>query len=91
MLSKATIKHLTRHLNETSRVILRADFNVPIKDGMILDPNRITGTNLISQPLFPQFKPSWTIGPNHWSFFLTWEGQMAAQTQLSLSSLSKSI
>ncbi len=41
MLRKAALEHLTKHLNTSSQVLMRADFNVPIKDGKITDPNRI--------------------------------------------------
>ena len=43
MLQKAGLDHLVKHLNSSSRVVMRADFNVPIKDGKIQDPNRIKG------------------------------------------------
>ncbi len=41
MLQKATLEHLYKHLNPASQVVMRADFNVPIKDGKIADANRI--------------------------------------------------
>ncbi len=41
MLRKAALEHLTKHLNTSSQVLMRADFNVPIKDGKITDANRI--------------------------------------------------
>lgn len=41
MLRKAALEHLTKYLNTSSQVLLRADFNVPIKDGKISDANRI--------------------------------------------------
>lgn len=43
--SKATIQHLSAKnlLNASSRVVMRADFNVPIKEGKVTDPNRIKG------------------------------------------------
>lgn len=48
MLAKAGLSHLTKHINSSSSLILRADFNVPIKDGKIVDSKRITGNaNLI--------------------------------------------
>ena len=56
MLSKAGLKHVAPLLNSGSQVVMRADFNVPIKDGKIQDPNRIKGKDHITQPLYPQFK-----------------------------------
>ena len=44
MLSKAGLEHLAVHLNNASQVVMRADFNVPIKDGKVQDPNRIKAT-----------------------------------------------
>ena len=38
---KAGLQHLCKHLNSSSEVLLRADFNVPIKNGKIVDPKRI--------------------------------------------------
>lgn len=54
MLSKAGLQHLAKHLNPSSQIVMRADFNVPIEGGKIADANRIKGmTYLIQQP-FPQ-------------------------------------
>lgn len=33
MLKKAGISHLAKHLNPSSQIVMRADFNVPIKNG----------------------------------------------------------
>lgn len=41
MLEKAGLQHLLKHLNSSSEVLLRTDFNVPIKDGRITDDKRI--------------------------------------------------
>ena len=43
MLQKAGLEHLVKHLNTSSRIVMRADFNVPIDNGKIQDPNRIKG------------------------------------------------
>ena len=43
MLLKAGLDHLLKHINNSSRVVMRADFNVPIDNGNIQDPNRIIG------------------------------------------------
>jgi len=43
-MKKATLGLLAKHLNPASQVIVRADFNVPIKDGKVGDLNRIKCT-----------------------------------------------
>lgn len=41
MQRKVNLKLLSKYLNDSSQVVVRADFNVPIKDGKILDLNRV--------------------------------------------------
>jgi 3-phosphoglycerate kinase len=41
MLRKAGLKQLEKYLNSSSQVLMRADFNVPVKEGKIKDVNRI--------------------------------------------------
>jgi 3-phosphoglycerate kinase len=51
MLSKAGLQHLAKHLNASSQIVMRADFNVPLEGGKITDANRIKGTpHVIQQP-----------------------------------------
>ncbi len=40
-MKKATLSLLAKHLNPASQVVMRADFNVPIKEGKVTDVNRI--------------------------------------------------
>jgi 3-phosphoglycerate kinase len=40
-MKKATLSLLAKHLNPASQIVMRADFNVPIKEGKITDDNRI--------------------------------------------------
>jgi 3-phosphoglycerate kinase len=56
MLSKAGLQHLAKHLNASSQIVMRADFNVPIENGKITDSNRIKGMNDATQPQSPQFR-----------------------------------
>jgi 3-phosphoglycerate kinase len=48
MLKKATLGLLSKHLNPASQVVVRADFNVPIKEGKVGDVNRIKSTFTLS-------------------------------------------
>lgn len=41
--SKASLAHLGKCLSASSEVLLRADLNVPLRDGLIRDPKRIKG------------------------------------------------
>lgn len=42
MLAKATLKELAKKINPSSRVLMRTDYNVPIKNNKIEDLKRIT-------------------------------------------------
>ena len=48
MLQKATLKHITPFLDSSSQILMRTDFNVPIKENKIVDPTRIQGTSSIN-------------------------------------------
>ena len=63
---KATLDHLFRHLSPTSKLVMRVDFNVPIKSGKVVDPNRIVSKFSDTKVLSPQFKIFWITNPNHW-------------------------
>ena len=47
MQRKVNLKLLSKYLNDSSQVVVRADFNVPIKDGKILDLNRVKTNPLL--------------------------------------------
>ena len=47
MQRKVNLKLLSKYLNDSSQVVVRADFNVPIKDGKILDLNRVKSNPLL--------------------------------------------
>jgi PAB1-binding protein PBP1 len=66
-MKKATVNHLAKHLHSASRVLMRADFNVPIKDKQVVDINRIKSKNSTIQAPFPPLKNYSTTTPNRWS------------------------
>ena len=41
MFKKVNLNYLSAYLNDTSRVVVRTDFNVPIKEGVIQDFTRL--------------------------------------------------
>jgi 3-phosphoglycerate kinase len=43
MLQKATLSHIAKYLDSSSQVLIRTDFNVPIKENKIKDATRIDG------------------------------------------------
>jgi 3-phosphoglycerate kinase len=55
MFRKAGLKHILNKLPE-SKVLLRADFNVPIVDGKITDLTRIRSKTFLTQAQFQQSK-----------------------------------
>ena len=64
-MKKATLSLLANHLNPASQVVLRADFNVPIKEGKVTDANRIKSKlHLMKALSLPSTKSSSTT-PNH--------------------------
>lgn len=64
MFKKVNLNLLSRYLNDASQVVVRTDFNVPIKEGKILDLARVKGTAFITQPRFPLCATSSAIIPN---------------------------
>jgi len=62
---KANLSHLFKHFTPESRVVMRADFNVPIKDKKIADPNRIISTVYDMQALYLQSKKLFSKNLNH--------------------------
>ena len=52
-MKKATLGLLAKHLNPSSRIVVRADFNVPIKDGKVGDLNRVKSKILIMKAPYP--------------------------------------
>lgn len=63
-MKKATLSLLAKHLNPASQIVMRADFNVPIKDGKVADANRIKSNLHIIQAPFPPFMKSSSTTPN---------------------------
>lgn len=55
MFKKAGLKHILNKL-PGSKVLLRADFNVPIVDGKITDLTRVRSIFRLTKALFLQFK-----------------------------------
>lgn len=64
MFKKVSLNLLSRSLNETSQIVVRTDFNVPIRDGKILDLARVKGTLYLMQPLSPRSSTSSPTTPS---------------------------
>lgn len=69
-MKKATLSLLSKHLNPSSRIVVRADFNVPIKDGKVGDLNRVKSNISLIQAPYQPFINSLNIIQNHLFFFL---------------------
>lgn len=70
-MKKATVNHLVKHLNPSSRVLMRVDFNVPIKDKQVVDLNRIKSTPLFTKAPSPPSRNYSTTIPNLLFFLVT--------------------
>lgn len=49
---KATLDHLFKHLSPQSKLVMRVDFNVPIKNQKVVDPNRVVSSPSSIKALF---------------------------------------
>ena len=76
MFKKVNLNLLSRYLNDASQVVVRTDFNVPIKEGKILDLARVKGNTYTIQQLSPPYATSsiTTRSPSYSSH--TWAGPM---------------
>ena len=81
MLTKAGLQHLAKHLNSSSQIVMRADFNVPIDGGKITDANRIKGIFDPIQQLFLQFRNCLNIIQNPLSYYHILEDLMARKAK----------
>ena len=65
---KATLDHLFRHLSPVSKLVMRVDFNVPIKNQKVVDPNRITSSFYYMKVPYQPFNNCFNISQNHLFF-----------------------
>lgn len=73
MQRKVNLNLLSRYLNYSSQLVVRTDFNVPIRDGKILDLARVKGTHLLIQEPFPRSTAFLPTTPNRLSYSPTSE------------------
>lgn len=76
MFRKVSLNLLSRSLNEASQIVVRTDFNVPLRDGKILDLARVKGTPSLMQPPSPLLSTSSPTTPSPSCCSLTWEDPM---------------